>query len=253
MRLSPGPWQNNNEIAFVYGRRFDLAIPAGDLAIPAGRPSRPTGPRRRASSLRTRRRRFLCRRRRRFQRDRSCRSLFLRHLRSRMQVYRSISTDAISNQPRASPLISQRRPDGGQEQRSDTLPMSRRQEPPMNSFYEHHKDSIRFHYRCFDRILLNGLIQPFQQPEGVVGFFDTYRQLYPVGRDTLSCRTSPTTFSSGWRHGCNGATFRFWMRRKVAAMSRRALLQRRQARRGRRRAEGARAGAHHDRHWRQGN
>src|ERR1700738_911358 len=63
--------------------------------------------------------------------------------------------------------------------------MSRRQGPPMNSFYEHHKDSIRFHYRCFDRILLNGLIQPFQQPERVVGFFDTYRQLYPVSRDTL--------------------------------------------------------------------
>ena len=41
----------------------------------------------------------------------------------------------------------------------------------MNSFYEHHEDSIRFHYRCFDRILLNGLIQPFQQPERVVGFF----------------------------------------------------------------------------------
>jgi hypothetical protein len=66
----------------------------------------------------------------------------------------------------------------------------------MNSFFEHHKDSIRWHYRCFDRILLeaypvdsglsrcsmlwraradpssrprqlllNGLIQPFQQPE----------------------------------------------------------------------------------------
>jgi hypothetical protein len=33
----------------------------------------------------------------------------------------------------------------------------------MNAFYEHHKSSIRFHYRCFDRILLNGLIQPFQQ------------------------------------------------------------------------------------------
>ena len=29
----------------------------------------------------------------------------------------------------------------------------------MNSFYEHHKDSIHWHYRCFDRILLNGLIQ----------------------------------------------------------------------------------------------
>jgi hypothetical protein len=55
----------------------------------------------------------------------------------------------------------------------------------MNSFYEHHKDSIRFCYRCFDRILLNGLIQPFQQPERVVGFFDTYRQLYPVSRNTL--------------------------------------------------------------------
>ena len=55
----------------------------------------------------------------------------------------------------------------------------------MNSFYEQHKDSIRFHYPCFDRILLNGLIQPFQQPERVVGFFDTYRQLYPVSRDTL--------------------------------------------------------------------
>jgi hypothetical protein len=55
----------------------------------------------------------------------------------------------------------------------------------MNSFYEHHKESIRWHYRCFDRILLNGLIQPFQQPERVVGFFNTYRQLYPVTRDTL--------------------------------------------------------------------
>jgi hypothetical protein len=56
----------------------------------------------------------------------------------------------------------------------------------MNSFYEHHKDSIRFHYRCFDRILLNGLIQPFQQPERVIGFFDTYRQLYPaVSRGAL--------------------------------------------------------------------
>src|SRR5258705_9830486 len=47
----------------------------------------------------------------------------------------------------------------------------------MNSFYEHHRDSIHWHYRCFDRILLNGLIQPFQQPERVVGFFNTYRQL----------------------------------------------------------------------------
>jgi hypothetical protein len=55
----------------------------------------------------------------------------------------------------------------------------------MNSFYEHHKRNIQWHYRCFDRILLNGLIQPFQQPERVVGFFNTYRQLYPVTRHTL--------------------------------------------------------------------
>ncbi len=45
----------------------------------------------------------------------------------------------------------------------------------MNAFYQHHKDNIAFHYRCFDRILLNALIQPFQQPERVIGFFNTYR------------------------------------------------------------------------------
>ena len=55
----------------------------------------------------------------------------------------------------------------------------------MNAFYEHHQASIRFGYRCFDRILLNGLIQPFQQPERVVGFFSTYRHLHPVSRDIL--------------------------------------------------------------------
>lgn len=55
----------------------------------------------------------------------------------------------------------------------------------MNAFYEHHQDHIRFQYRCFDRILLNGLIQPFQQPERVVGFFSTYRKQYPVSREVL--------------------------------------------------------------------
>jgi len=55
----------------------------------------------------------------------------------------------------------------------------------MNAFREHHQHSIRFHYRCFDRILLNGIIQPFQQEERVVGFFNTYRELYPVSRDVL--------------------------------------------------------------------
>jgi len=55
----------------------------------------------------------------------------------------------------------------------------------MNAFYQHHRDSVSWHYRCFDRILLNGLIQPFQQPERVVGFFNTYRRLYPVSRQLL--------------------------------------------------------------------
>src|SRR6267378_7702495 len=56
---------------------------------------------------------------------------------------------------------------------------------PMNAFREHHQNSIRFGYRCFDRLLLNGLIQPFQQPERVIGFFNTCRDVYPVSRDVL--------------------------------------------------------------------
>lgn len=55
----------------------------------------------------------------------------------------------------------------------------------MNAFYEHHQDSIKFGYRCFDRILLNGLIQPFQQPERVVGFFNKYRRGWLVNRNHL--------------------------------------------------------------------
>src|SRR5436309_14219110 len=62
---------------------------------------------------------------------------------------------------------------------------------PMNAFYEHHKNNIRFHYRCFDRILLNGTIQPFQEEKRVVGFFWTYRKLYPVSRDVLRGIATP--------------------------------------------------------------
>src|SRR5262245_54196511 len=68
---------------------------------------------------------------------------------------------------------------------STILPAFGSGEPAMNAFYEHHKDSIRIGYRGFDRILLNGLIQPFQQPERVVGFFNSYQQLYPVSSDVL--------------------------------------------------------------------
>jgi hypothetical protein len=56
----------------------------------------------------------------------------------------------------------------------------------MNAFYEHHKDSIEFGYRCFDRLLLNALIQPFQQPERVLGFFNCYRDGKRVTRRTLT-------------------------------------------------------------------
>jgi hypothetical protein len=56
----------------------------------------------------------------------------------------------------------------------------------MNAFYEHHEHSIRARYRCFDRILLNGLLQPFQQPERVVGFFSFYRNQFPVSRKVLT-------------------------------------------------------------------
>ena len=59
------------------------------------------------------------------------------------------------------------------------------QEQAMNTFYEHHKNSIKLAYRCFDRILLNGLIQPFQQPERVIGFFNAYRDGERVTRNRL--------------------------------------------------------------------
>ena len=31
----------------------------------------------------------------------------------------------------------------------------------MDALFEHHKSSIGFRYRCFDRILLNAVIKPF--------------------------------------------------------------------------------------------
>jgi hypothetical protein len=55
----------------------------------------------------------------------------------------------------------------------------------MNAFYEHHQNSIEFGYRCFDRLLLNGLIQPFQEPARVMGFFNYYREGMRVTRKTL--------------------------------------------------------------------
>jgi len=46
----------------------------------------------------------------------------------------------------------------------------------MSAFVEHHQDSIRFGYSCFDRILLNAVIQVLQYPASVVGFLKDKRQ-----------------------------------------------------------------------------
>jgi hypothetical protein len=50
----------------------------------------------------------------------------------------------------------------------------------MNSFIEHHAREIRFVYSCFDRILLNAIIQPLQQPAVVVGYLDKCRNAPPL-------------------------------------------------------------------------
>jgi hypothetical protein len=49
----------------------------------------------------------------------------------------------------------------------------------MNAFYERHKSSIEFVYRCFDRILLNGLIQPLPTTGASTGVLQ-----YLSGRET---------------------------------------------------------------------
>src|SRR5512143_3203129 len=46
----------------------------------------------------------------------------------------------------------------------------------MNAFTEHHQQAIRFDYSCFDRILLNGVIQVLQNPACVVGSLTEKRQ-----------------------------------------------------------------------------
>jgi hypothetical protein len=53
----------------------------------------------------------------------------------------------------------------------------------MNVFIEHHQPAIRFDYSCFDRILLNGVIQVLQNPACVVGFLKEKRQAARVTPD----------------------------------------------------------------------
>ena len=55
----------------------------------------------------------------------------------------------------------------------------------MNAFFEHHQHNIKFRYRCFDRLLLNGCIQSFLDGARAQGFFWVYRKVYPVSRKVL--------------------------------------------------------------------
>ena len=55
----------------------------------------------------------------------------------------------------------------------------------MGAFYEHPRVAFASNIAALTGSSLDGPIQPFQQLERVVGFFATYRQLYPVSRDVL--------------------------------------------------------------------
>jgi hypothetical protein len=65
----------------------------------------------------------------------------------------------------------------------------------MNSFYEHHKESIRFQYRCFDRILLNGLIQRSSSPKG--WWASSIRTASYTRCAAILCGASPIASSPG--------------------------------------------------------
>jgi len=55
----------------------------------------------------------------------------------------------------------------------------------VNPFVEHHQQSIRFQYSCFDRMLLNAVVQPMQQPPRIVGFLDKCRQVPSISKAYL--------------------------------------------------------------------
>src|SRR6202011_777111 len=93
-----------------------------------------------------------------------------------------LEVDALLAHPVRQPvrLIRRRRPP----------PKNRMKDKPQQQIYALWPSSkIRaerpsIYITCWGR-RLNALIQPFQQPERVVGFFSTYRHLYPVSRDVL--------------------------------------------------------------------
>jgi hypothetical protein len=55
----------------------------------------------------------------------------------------------------------------------------------VNPFVEHHQQSIRFQYSCFDRMLLNAVVQTMQQPPRIVGFLGKSRHVPSVTRAYL--------------------------------------------------------------------
>jgi hypothetical protein len=58
----------------------------------------------------------------------------------------------------------------------------------MNAFCEHHKDNIRFAYRCFDRILLSCSMprsSPFSRNNGPWAFSGPICPIYPFSRQVL--------------------------------------------------------------------
>jgi len=86
----------------------------------------------------------------------------------------------------------------------------------MNTFCEHHQNSIKLGYGCFDRILLNGLIQPFQQPERVIGFSNAYRQGERVTRNRLG--DIANNFRTGSRTVAKNGGRLSWMHRREGVM-----------------------------------
>ena len=68
----------------------------------------------------------------------------------------------------------------------------------MNAFIEHHQQVIRLDYSCFDRILLNAIVQVLQNPASVVGFLKEKR---------LATQLTPAYFraiSSDYHHFVEG-------------------------------------------------
>ena len=51
-----------------------------------------------------------------------------------------------------------------------------------NPFIEHHGHGIGFQYSCFDRMLLNALVQPMQQPAMIVDFLDKVKHAPSITR-----------------------------------------------------------------------